>query len=326
MKQVPSRLILAIVVLLLGVVIWLLPSPPTPRLETAPPPKLGPPKAKDVEEGPHPALASTPEEIQKIKKELEEKLKAYAERAPAVGAALEKIEAEHPEMRAFEDYAMAAMRACNQDEEHFLKLRDFYQQHPEALSGRSQSAKDVTYLTVFLECLDSPDKVAETTAGALVNDLVAGSNFFDVAREMAARAARDQFKDEALATRLSSLQDPAAFLNELKGVRPKIDAAAQAVFAAQVPDPALREYAARVSHAQTLVMLARTYRQSWTGGFHRAAQQNDRDFQEIWSLLNRLPPLSEERIQIFSQLTEINHWHSQAPKTSPDPAHPSANP
>ncbi len=256
---------------------------------------------------------------------LEETLAGYEERASIVDKALRDIETEHPEIEQLEILGLKAQRECNQDREIRRQFNEYLKKQPDRAAKLAQAADSVCFLAALVDYSESKELVANEKLGTIVRDLVINTEYFEMLKMRAARTAREQMGNLALAQRLSSVDSPSDLLLALQEAGDVYRIASVAAIAQEIPDDGLQEYAARWFRAQALTTLASYNKKSWISPYEKQIKENARDLVDMMELLNQLPMDSEERARITTRLVDINEWHGSKKGTANQISSPSNN-
>jgi hypothetical protein len=165
-----------------------------------------------------------------------------------------------------------------------------------------------------IKAISSTDKIEDTTVGALVNDLVVNTDYFDGLRRQFETIEAKYFGKIAPAENLHAISTPDELLEEVPKLAERHSAAFRVMLDKATSENATAyAYALDEGYAFAMRIMAGAYEESWTQEANRLQGNFERASVDLWQAFNALPVGSAERNLIAVQMQELDSFF-QKPK------------
>jgi hypothetical protein len=216
-----------------------------------------------------------------------------------------KALSDRPETKAFRRYANGLITPFAVDTPRRQALYQAMGDNPDL-----QEAYRTLLIAAHLnKAISSTDKIEDTTVGALVNDLVVNTDYFDGLRRLFETIEAKYFGKITPTESLHAISTPNELLEELPNLAERHSAAFRVMLDKATSENATAyAYALDEGYAFAMRTMAGAYEESWTQEANRLRGDFERAYVDLWQAFNALPVGSAERNLVAVQIQELDSF------------------
>lgn len=157
----------------------------------------------------------------------------------------------------------------------------------------------------FLKLLNAEDDLGGTRLGAIVENVLTQTNYFESMRNELARVQREVFHDKKAETEASSIKSPDELMNALRTIAPRCGEESTKLVTATYPE-ALRGYIEFSLRKVMIENFSSIYKRSWEEDLSAGNKQIKQTQAALSELRNRAPRLSEARVEMDRLILQLS--------------------